>query len=127
MATSPLRLLQVFLVLSVGLLTATAVLSVVDPAVVNTVVWIRAAGVLVLALMSLRWVAQFARGSRSAYRRLVWISVAGSVGIAALALLPDSPYPAWVRAEQAVQGLVLVALAFTLLRPKVRRTLRATR
>jgi hypothetical protein len=127
MTTSPLRLSQTFLALSVGLLAATAVLSVVDPAVVNTVVWIRAVGVLVLALMSLRWVAQLAEGSRSAYRRLVWISVAGSVGIAALALLPDSPYPVWVRVEQAVQGVVLVALAVTLLRPRVRRRLRAQR
>jgi hypothetical protein len=42
------------LILSIGLVAATAVLSVTDPAAVNTVVWIRAAGVLVLSLFSLR-------------------------------------------------------------------------
>jgi hypothetical protein len=121
MTSTPLRLLQLFAVLSAGLLAATAVLSVADPAAVNTVVWIRAAGVLVLALLALRWAAQLGRGSRGAYRRLLWVSIAGSLGIAALALLPDSPYPLWVRIEQAVQGVVLVALAVTLLRPRVRR------
>lgn len=127
MTTTPLRLVQLFLILSAGLVAATAVLSVTDPAAVNTVVWIRAAGVLVLALFSLRWAAQLGRGSRSAYRRMLWISIAGSLGIAALALLPDSPYPLWVRIEQAVQGLVLVALAVTLLRPRVRRALGVAR
>ncbi|HTJ40226.1 MAG TPA: hypothetical protein VL738_44080 [Dactylosporangium sp.] len=127
MTTTPLRLLQIFTILSAGLVAATAVLSVADPAAVNTVVWIRAAGVMILALLSLRWAAQLGRGSRSAYRRLLWISVAGSLGIAALALLPDTPYPLWVRIEQAAQGVVLVALAVTLLRPQVRRAVRAAR
>jgi hypothetical protein len=124
MTSSPLRLLQLFTVLSAGFVAATAVLSVADPAAVNGVVWIRAAGVLLLALMSLRWAAQLRRGSRSAYRRLVWISFAGSIGIAALALLPGSSYPLWVRIEQGLQGLVLVALAVTLMRPAIRASVR---
>jgi hypothetical protein len=127
MTTTPLRLLQLFTILSAGLVAATAVLSIVAPDAVNAVVWIRAAGVLVLALFSLRWAAQLGRGSRGAYRRLLWISTAGSLGIAALALLPDSPYPLWVRIEQAVQGVVLVALAVTLLRRQVRRAVRTVR
>jgi hypothetical protein len=127
MTNTPLRLLQLFMILSVGLVAATALLSVIDPDAVNVVVWIRAVGVLVLALFSLRWAGRLGRGSRSAYRRLLWISIAGSLGIAALALLPDSPYPLWVRVEQSVQGVVLVALAVTLLRPRLRRTIRASR
>ncbi|MEV0237915.1 hypothetical protein [Nonomuraea sp. NPDC050786] len=127
MTTTPLRLLQLFTLLSAGLIAATAVLSITDPAAVNALVWIRAAGLLVLALFSLRWAAQLGRGSRGAYRRLLWISIAGSLGIAALALLPDSPYPLWVRIEQAVQGLVLVALAVTLLSRQVRRAVEAAR
>lgn len=124
MTTTPLRLLQLFTVLSAGLLAATAILAVTDPAAVNAVVWIRAAGVLLLALLSLRWAAHLGRGSRGAYRRLLWVSIAGSVGIAALALSPDSPFPLWFRLEQSAQGLVLVALAVTLLRPAVRAAAR---
>ncbi|MEV0163861.1 hypothetical protein [Nonomuraea fuscirosea] len=53
--------------------------------------------------------------------------MAGSVGIAVLTLLPDTPYPMWVRVEQAIQGVVLIALAWTLTRPAVRTHLRAVR
>jgi hypothetical protein len=120
MTTTPLRLLQLFAVLSAGLLVATAVLAATDPAAVNAVVWIRSAGVLLLALLALRWAAQLGRGSRGAYRRLLWVSIAGSLGIAALALSPDSPFPLWFRVEQAGQGLVLVALAVVLCTPQVR-------
>ena len=127
MTTTPLRLLQLFTLLSAGLLAATAILAATDPAAVNVVVWIRAAGVLALALLALRWAAQLGRGSRGAYRRLLWVSIAGSVGIAALALSPDSPFPLWFRVEQSAQGLVLVVLAGTLLRPAVRAALRTAR
>ncbi|MER7279859.1 hypothetical protein ABT369_36005 [Dactylosporangium sp. NPDC000244] len=55
------------------------------------------------------------------------MSIAGSLGIAALALLPGSPFPLWFRIEQGVQGLVLLALAVVLLRPATRAALRPTR
>jgi hypothetical protein len=127
MTNTPLRLLQLFTILSAGLVAATAVLSVANPSAVNPIVWIRAVGVLVLALLCLRWAVQLRRGSRSAYRRLLWVSIAGSLGIAALALLPNTPYPLWVRVEQAVQGLVLLALAWTLSRPAIRSHVRPNR
>nr|BFE64778.1 hypothetical protein GCM10020063_093040 [Dactylosporangium thailandense] len=127
MTTTPLRLLQLFTALSAALLGATAILSRTDPGVVNGVVWIRAAGILLLSLLSLRWAAQLCQGSRGAYRRLLWVSIAGSLGIAALALLPDSPFPLWFRIEQGVQGLVLLALAVVLLRPATRAALQPTR
>lgn len=127
MTRTPLRLTQIFAVLSAGLVAATAVLSMVAPSAVNPVVWIRAAGVLVLSLLCVRWAARLRDGSRSAYRRLLWVSVAGSLGIAALALLPGTPYPVWVRVEQAVQGVVLLALAWTLTRPAVRAHLEPAR
>jgi hypothetical protein len=127
MTSTPLRLLQSFTVLSAALLAATAILAATDPAAVNGVVWIRAAGILALSFLSLRWAAQLRQGSRPAYRRLLWVSIAGSLGIAALALLPDSPFPLWFRIEQSVQGLVLLALAVTLLRPTTRAALQPTR
>ncbi|WP_433081174.1 hypothetical protein ACQP1P_45300 [Dactylosporangium sp. CA-052675] len=127
MTTTPLRLVQLFTALSAALLAATAILSRTDPGAVNGVVWIRAAGILLLSLLSLRWAAQLRRGSRGAYRRLLWVSIAGSLGIAALALLPDSPFPLWFRIEQGAQGLVLLALAATLLHPATRAGLQPTR
>ncbi|WP_426508433.1 hypothetical protein ACPPVO_58280 [Dactylosporangium sp. McL0621] len=124
MTSTPLRLLQLFTALSAALLAATAILSATDPAAVNGVVWIRAAGILLLSLLALRWASQLRTGHRGAYRRLLWVSIAGSLGIAALALLPDSPFPLWFRIEQSIQGLVLLTLAATLLRPSVRAAVR---
>src|SRR3954447_10418435 len=124
MTSTPLRLLQLFTALSAALLAATAVLAATDPAAVNGVVWIRAAGILLLSLLTLRWASQLRTGHRGAYRRLLGVSIAGSLGIAALALLPDSPFPLWFRIEQSIQGLVLLTLAATLLRPSVRAALR---
>ncbi|KAB8191066.1 hypothetical protein FH608_031040 [Nonomuraea phyllanthi] len=127
MTNTPLRLTQVFAVLSAGLVAATALLHFVAPSLVNPTVWIRAVGVLVLSLLYLRWAARLRGGSRRVYRRLLWVSVAGSLGIAALALLPGTPYPAWVRVEQAVQGVILLALAWVLTRPAVRAHLEPAR
>lgn len=127
MTNTPLRLMQIFSVLSAALVVATAVLQFVSPSLVNPVVWIRAVGVLALSLLALRWAARVREGHRGAYRRLLWVSMAGSAGIAVLTLLPDTPYPMWVRVEQAIQGVVLIALAWTLTRPAVRTHLRAVR
>ncbi len=127
MTNAPLRLMRIFSVLSAALVVATAVLQFVSPSLVKPVVWIRAIGVLVLSLLALRWTARVHEGHRGAYRRLLWVSVAGSVGIAVLTLLPDTPYPMWVRVEQAIQGVVLITLAWTLTRPAVRTHLRAVR
>ncbi|MFI5913698.1 hypothetical protein [Dactylosporangium sp. NPDC051541] len=127
MTNTPLRLLQLFTALSAALLAATSLLAVLDPATVNGVVWIRAGGILALSFLSLRWAAQLRQGNRGAYRRLLWVSIAGTLGIAALALLPDSPFPLWFRIEQSIQGLVLLTLALTLLRPSLRATLQPTR
>ena len=92
----------------------------------DPVVWIRAAGVLVLSLMSLLWATRMRDGARSAWLRMLWVSVAGPIGIAALVLLPG-PYPMWARVEQAVQGLLLLGVAWGVTRPQVRaRIVRVT-
>ena len=57
------------------------------------------------------------RGRRWAYRRVIFIGIAGIVG---LVLLQFSPYPAWMRVEQLVQAAVLAALVWCVLRPEVR-------
>ncbi|WP_214413117.1 hypothetical protein [Sphaerisporangium fuscum] len=108
-------LLYVNCVLSAGLLGAVWLLrDGLDP-----VVWIRAAGVTVLALLCLRWAGRLRAGRRSAYLRMLWVSIAGPIGIAALVSLPG-PYPVWVRVEQGVQGLVLLAVAWAVTRPEIR-------
>ena len=49
------------------------------------------------------------RGRRWAYRRVILIGIFGIVG---LIVIQTTPYPPWMRAEQAVQALVLLALLF---------------
>jgi hypothetical protein len=57
------------------------------------------------------------RGRRWAYRRVILL---GAIGILGLVLVQLTPYPAWMRAEQLVQALVLAALLWFVLRPQVR-------
>ena len=57
------------------------------------------------------------RGRRWAYRRVVLIGAAGIVG---LVVLQFTPYPTWMRVEQALQAIVLAALLWFVLRPEVR-------
>jgi hypothetical protein len=58
------------------------------------------------------------RGSRGAYLRLYYICVAGIIGIAYLILAGQ--YPIWMRVEQGLQALVLVALLIAVSRKEVR-------
>ena len=48
---------------------------------------------------------------------MIFLGIAGIVG---LALLQATPYPAWMRAEQAVQAIVLALLVYFVTRPEVR-------
>lgn len=57
------------------------------------------------------------RGRRWAYRRVIVLS---AFGIFALLSLLATPYPEWMRVEQAVQALVLAALLYFVTRPSVR-------
>jgi hypothetical protein len=57
------------------------------------------------------------RGRRWAYKRVILLSAAGIIGI--LTLLA-TPYPPWMRVEQALQALVLATLLYFVTRPAVR-------
>ena len=57
------------------------------------------------------------RGRRWAYRRVIYLSAVGILGIVTLLL---TPYPAWMRAEQALQAVVLAVLLYFVTRPAVR-------
>ena len=74
-------------------------------------------GNVVLSVVYAFLVRALLRGRRWAYRRVILL---GSLGIAALVLVQLTPYPAWMRAEQLVQAVVLAALLWFVLRPEVR-------
>jgi hypothetical protein len=80
--------------------------------------WSRLGGVLLIAVLYVLRARALRRGKRSAYRRTMIIAVVGVVG--AVFLVLSSTYPAWMRIEEAVQGLVLLALFWAVTRRSVR-------
>jgi hypothetical protein len=80
-------------------------------------IWGRVFGNVVVSVVYVFLVRALFRGRRWAYRRVILL---GALGIAGLLLIQLTPYPAWMRAEQLVQALVLGALLWFVLRPQVR-------
>ena len=74
-------------------------------------------GNVVLSVVYVFLVRALLRGRRWAYRRVLLL---GSIGIIALLLTQLTPYPAWMRAEQILQALVLAVLLWFVTRPEVR-------
>lgn len=77
----------------------------------------RAVGNIVASVVYAFLVRALLRGKRWAYRRVILL---GAAGILALGFLLVSPYPPWMKVEQALQALVLAALLYFVLRPEVR-------
>lgn len=77
----------------------------------------RVVGNIVASIVYVFLVRALLRGRRWAYRRVIWLGAAGSL---ALLLLQLTPYPAWMRAEQLAQALILASLVYFVLRPQVR-------
>lgn len=82
--------------------------------------WGRLVGVVVVAALYVWRAAALRKGSRGAYRRLVGICVVGLLGI--VYLLTVARYPVWMRVEQVLQGVVLIALLIAVLRIRDRYT-----
>jgi uncharacterized membrane protein (DUF485 family) len=80
--------------------------------------WGRLVGVLVVSALYVWRAAALRRGSRGAYRRLFLICIVGLVGI--VYLVAAAQYPVWMRVEQILQGLVLIALLIAVSRRPVR-------
>lgn len=112
------RLVLAYLAVSVAALVA-IVLMRDDAAEVNSAVWTRAVIVVVTATLMLRFATRAMQGSRAAYRRLRIISIVTVVAIAAIIASPG-PFPAWLKVEQGVCGLIMAGVAVLANGPRLR-------
>ncbi|MFG6195311.1 hypothetical protein [Nonomuraea sp. JJY05] len=87
----------------------------------NWVVWLRGAAVALAAVWLVALAGQAARGKRSAYVRIRFVTIAAPLGIVLILLAPDSGYPVWMKAEQAVVGVLVAAVALLVNRRAVRQ------
>ncbi|AQZ61637.1 hypothetical protein BKM31_09300 [[Actinomadura] parvosata subsp. kistnae] len=86
----------------------------------NWVMWLRGAAVAAASVWLVALTGQAARGRRAAYVRIRFVSVAAPLGIVLILLAPDSGYPGWMKAEQAVVGVLVAAVALIVNRRAVR-------
>lgn len=70
--------------------------------------------VVVVAALYVWLASALRRGSRLAYRWLVWLCVFGLAGI--VYLIAAANYPWWMRVEQVIQGVVLISLLIAAVR-----------
>lgn len=115
-------LLVAYLVIDLLALVAAVVLRG-SPTLVTPAVWVRGGIVAASAIVLLLTAVVASRGSARAYRRLRIVSVVVLVAIAAIVAIP-AVVPGWMRVEQAVAGLVLLAGLLAALRPAARAAFR---
>jgi hypothetical protein len=84
---------------------------------VVTSLWVRAGVNVLIGVLYLFFISRLYRGKRWAWRRLVWLSIAGGVG---MLFLLTQPYPPIFKVEQVLQFLVLAAIAYCVLHPQTR-------
>jgi hypothetical protein len=80
--------------------------------------WGRLVGALLIAALYIWRAFRLRDGKRNTYFRLVGICVFGLAYL--VYLLASAKYPTWMRAEQVVQGIVLILLLLALTRRRVR-------
>lgn len=140
----PLRLVIVLMFVNLGLSVALTALMLIlhnslldyelahahlpadaSPATVEAVrnalqsaMWGRLVGVLLVSALYIWRAFSLRKGKRRAYLRLIWICVAGLAGI--VYLIAAGQYPVWMRVEQVLQGVVLIALLVAVTRRPVR-------
>jgi cytochrome bd-type quinol oxidase subunit 2 len=102
------RLIGWYLALSTATLVAVVLLRH-DASVVDDAVWTRTVIVVASAMLTYLFAARAARGSRGAFRRLRIVTAVMTVAIAVITVLPGV-FPVWLRVEQFVCGLLLLAV-----------------
>ena len=112
------RLLLAYLGVSVAALVAVVAMRD-DAAEVNSAVWTRTTIVAATAVLMLLFAARAAEGSRGAYRRLRIISMVTVVAIAVIIAAPGT-FPAWLKVEQGLCGLIMAGVAVLANRPGLR-------
>src|SRR5262249_28994345 len=80
-----------------------------NASMVNDAVWTRGVIVTISAVLSFSFVTRAARGSRKGFLRLRIVSAVMTVAIAILISLPGL-FPVWMRIEQGVCGVLLLAV-----------------
>jgi hypothetical protein len=109
----PLRAIKRLLLGYLGIGVAALVVVILlrnHPAEVNAAVWIRSIIVVGTALILLSAATLAGRGSRGAFWRLRIISIVTTVAIVVIVVLPGT-FPAWLKAEQAVCGVIMLGVA----------------
>ncbi|MEU6432292.1 hypothetical protein ABZ860_40845 [Microbispora sp. NPDC046973] len=106
---------------AVSLLTLAAVIVFRhDAAMVTTAVWIRSTLVAAASLLTLFFAVRAARGDRRMLLRLRVVTAAMLVAIVVIIALPGV-FPLWLKFEQGVCGLLLLAVVVQInRRPAVR-------
>lgn len=84
----------------------------------QTALWSRLGAMVLVAAVYIWRAYALRRGSRGAYLRLYYICIFGLIGIAYLIIAGQ--YPVWMRVEQGLQAVVLIALIVAVSRPEVR-------
>lgn len=80
-----------------------------DHAVVTDAVWVRVTVVVVTSLLMASFAARTARGHRRSYLRLRLASGVMVVAVALVVALPGG-FPAWLKVEQGVCGVLLLGV-----------------
>lgn len=107
------------LVLSVATLVVAAVVGS------DTPVWVRGTIVAVIAVVLLLLAGRAAAGSRGAYRRMLIMSIVAPIAVIVIVALPHDGFPAWMKIEQSVVGLLLLGAAVLAGRRDVRQAYRS--
>ncbi|MFD1547171.1 hypothetical protein [Nonomuraea guangzhouensis] len=102
---------------------AVSVLALVVAAIVggDWVVWVRGVAVAAAAAWLIALTGQAEKGRRAAYVRIRFIATIAPIGILLIVAVPSSGYPLWMRVEQGLVGVLLVAVATLVNRRTVRQ------
>jgi hypothetical protein len=87
----------------------------------NPTVWVRGAIVTAIAAILILLAGRAYAGSRGAYLRMRLMTTIAPVAVAVIVALPHDGFPAWMKAEQVVVGLLLAGAAVALYGGAVRR------
>jgi hypothetical protein len=79
---------------------------------VQTSLWVRAGANILVGLIYLFLISRLRRGKRWAWRRMVWLSIAGGIG---MIFLLTQHYPPVFKVEQVLQLLVLAGIGVCVL------------